>query len=594
MDRSSSPRRSSQRSFACLLLCAAAVLLPAATAAADPLNSQFRISNAGTSGDPSRYAGNPAAAFDSSARRYLVTWYADDAADERYEIFGRFVSAAGSATGGQFRIGSAGGAGDTSRGAFHPRVVYNSRRREFLVVWVGDNSAVDNDFEIWGQRVSANGDLIGAQFLVSSMGLDNAEFNADHPQIMYNARRDEYFVVWFGRHASLGAHPTEVWGRRLSADGQPIGGDSRISYTEGGGSWPVVAYNSVSDGYLVAFIRVAAPGQPQHITVQRLDRYAANAGPATQVQFVGDAHKPGLVFNPNRNEYLVAWPNVEDGDTEISARRLSSLGATIGSEHAQLSSMGPEGESGFGTGVDVGVGFSPSARQYVLAWQGYDTRAAIGDSEIFMQSLDEFGSQVGTDDARVSRMGPDTTTAYGAAGRELLTGALAYDSSAGRWLVPWNGDDKSPGMADDEFEAFGRLVGPGAIPAPPPPPPPPAPAPAAPFEVGVEARRGRVLALLVTKVRPRAAVSVLCRSGCRFTGKRRRVIARKTASRRGGTVRVRPKKVRMKPGARLEVRVNERGRVARYVEFRVTKRFPYLSRITSGCMHPRYGTKIRC
>jgi hypothetical protein len=593
-------------------------------AVADPVGPQLRLSQVGYDGDASRGAYNPASAYDPTTGRHLVVWQADDAADEKYEVFGRMAGADGLPAGGQFRIGTAGGAGDATRTAGNPRVAYNTSRREFFVVWSADQSTVDGDVEVWGQRVSADGNLIGGSVRISTMGAGDATYNGDMAQVAYNPRRDQYLVVWHGLHSSVPGHGNEVWGHLISGAGQLIGiDDTRITSSTNYAIYPTVAYNPVNDEYMVAFI--GNNDGTQKATVQRLTGDAAPIGINTRIQTAGESHKPAIAFDPQHGRYLVAWPYVAANDTEIHAQLLSGTGAEIGADDLPVSAMGPVGAPDYHVGADVGVGYSTGSQQWLVAWPGDDSVNGLvkGEWEVFGQSLTADGAPLGSDDVPISSMGPDGTADFGAVPREILTGPIDYDAVHDRFLTVWSGDDDTAPLANDEIEVFGRLVAPVPVTGPrdepkhpkePPLPPVAHPCPAVlvavsdtdgdgcsnampitrEFQVAFVARRNRVTGLVLTGVASRATVTILCRSGCRFTGKKRRVIARAKAGKKGGQVRITFKKVKIKPGARLEARVAGPSAVGRYAEFRVSRHLPYARRIAQGCMHPKYGTKLRC
>ena len=110
------------------------------------------------------------------------------------------------------------------------------------------------DFEIVGQRVGPSGALLGGANRISDMGPGDNAFGANEPQVVYNPARDEYVAVWHGANDSLPGR-TEVWARRVSgATGEPRGEDVRISSLRNEGAWATIAYNSIDNEYLVAFI----------------------------------------------------------------------------------------------------------------------------------------------------------------------------------------------------------------------------------------------------------------------------------------------------------------------------------------------------
>jgi hypothetical protein len=600
----------------------AAFALFASAASAEPLDGQVRLSHVGPDGDKSFSAANSAAAYDSDAGRHLVVWSMENVADNKWDVYGRFVDGAGQPAGGQFEIARSRGAGDVGGGAFDPRVVYNPKRHEFFVVWCADDSSVDDDYEIWGQRLGTSGDLLGGRILISTMGLGSKDYNAVYPQLAYNSRRDEYFVVYWGRNSSMPDRAEDVWARRVTGSGQPIASDVRVSSTRNRASWSTVAYNSVDDEYLVAFIgNDEDDPDKQRAFVQRLTGDAALVGPNRRIQTSEESHKPAVAYNADRNEYLVAWPSTTPQDTEIRAQRIAASGEETGRDDVQISAMGPVGAPAYATAVDVGVGYSPTSRQYVVTWIGDDTENGLVDNEleVFAQSLDEDLGELGSDDVPVSSMGPDGSTQYGVRLREMLTGPVSWDSRQDQFLVVYEGDDDTPPLVDDEIEVFGRRFSPYHAPAGPPgpetpPPPPPPPGPDCPsvlvpapdrnrdgcpdataitkrFQVAFTFRGGRVERVRVSGVRRRGRVAIVCLRGC---GRKGRTLGRATQRKRKGPVKLSLRRVRLQRVARLEVRVGQPRRVRRYLQFRIKPRAPAVQRVAEGCMWPTLAKRVAC
>ena len=99
---------------------------------------------------------DPAVAYNATANAYLVTWNGDGlATDDEFEVFGQDVSAAGTEVGTDFRISTTGTDGDAARGVNHPALAYNATANEYLVTWPGDDLATNDEYEIVGRRVGA-------------------------------------------------------------------------------------------------------------------------------------------------------------------------------------------------------------------------------------------------------------------------------------------------------------------------------------------------------------------------------------------------------------------------------------------------------
>ncbi|MGB5259356.1 MAG: hypothetical protein WBO34_02400, partial [Gammaproteobacteria bacterium] len=121
-----------------------------------------------------------------------------------------------------FRISDMGPDGDDNYSAGDPAVAYNAMANEYLVVWRGDDDTaalVDNEYEIFGQRINADTGLeLGMDFRISDMGPDgDVNFSADAPAVVYNATADEYLVVWGGDDdtAPLVDNEYEIFGQRI-------------------------------------------------------------------------------------------------------------------------------------------------------------------------------------------------------------------------------------------------------------------------------------------------------------------------------------------------------------------------------------------
>jgi hypothetical protein len=80
---------------------------------------------------------------------------------------------------------------------------------------------VDEEFEIYGQRLSATGAEVGANdFRISQMGPDgDANFDSAAPDLAYGSKRNEYLVSWQAEDnaAPLVDDEFEIFGRRVSA-----------------------------------------------------------------------------------------------------------------------------------------------------------------------------------------------------------------------------------------------------------------------------------------------------------------------------------------------------------------------------------------
>ncbi len=391
-----------------------AVAIPAV--ATQPLGSDTRVSRAGTDGSTAAEATDPAIAHDTRSGRSLVVWTADATTDGENEIFGSLVDARGVPLGGEFRISDMGADGDTGFDAFNPAVAYNSIADEYLVVWDGDDNTaalVNNENEVFAQRISAAGAEIGGDIRISEMGADgDINFAAFNPSVAVDTRSNQYLIAWQGDDsvAPLVDEEVEVFVQRLSATGIEVGGDTRIS----------------------------------------------DMGPDGNTAF--GAFSPAVAYNATADEYLVAWHGDDntgalvDNENEIFVQRLSSGAVELGGD-TRISDMGPDGNPAF-VATFPAIAFDATANQYLVSWTSDDNTGALVDEEfeIFAQRLSATGAELGAD-TRVSDMGPDGNTEFAA-----LTSAVAANGPAGEFLVVWAGDDNTAPLVDNEFEIFGQRI----------------------------------------------------------------------------------------------------------------------------------------
>jgi len=227
------------------------------------------VSSMGPVGDLLFEVSDAAAAFDPASGEFLVVWSGDDntggLVDDESEIFAQRVGPDGSLVGSRIRISAMGPDGDPAFDAFAPAVAFDPLSGEFLVVWVGEDNTgglVDNELEIFAQRVGRDGSLVGSRVRVSAMGPDSdPEFDASRPAVTFDPLSGEFLVVWHGDDNTGGLvdDEFEVFGQRVGSDGSLLGERVRISAMGPNGdpafdaSRPAVAFSPLSGEFVVVW-----------------------------------------------------------------------------------------------------------------------------------------------------------------------------------------------------------------------------------------------------------------------------------------------------------------------------------------------------
>lgn len=213
-----------------------------------PLGEQVRVSSMGIDGDPDYDAFEPDVGFDPVTRRFLVVWHGDEnhLSDDGWEVWGQLFDAELEPLGiDDFVVSNTGGVGDPTYTASWPSVAFNPPFGEWLVAWHGDSDQgllVDEEFEIFGQRLNSGGGALGVDdFRISKMGPDGStDHFALEPHLAVGADGTG-LVAWHGLDRGL---KTEIHVRRIALGGVLPEDSWQITETGPAGDPSYGAFNS--------------------------------------------------------------------------------------------------------------------------------------------------------------------------------------------------------------------------------------------------------------------------------------------------------------------------------------------------------------
>jgi len=379
-----------------------------------------------------------------------------------------------------FRISNVGTDGQTTPSAGSPNAAYDPGNNQFLVVWWQYDGT---ESEIYGQYIdAATGQESGSDFRISNMGSNvtpSALYSAYNPAIAFNSTSNEYLVVFQAddNNAPLINDEVEIFGRRITANGSPIGTDAfRISNmgtdgnaSSGAASYGKVAWNSTNNEYLVVWVGTDGNGNGEtEIRGQRL-LGATGAETGAQLTFStigptyptagydsrGPTNAPDVAYDATDDQYLVVWAadaGSTDNENEIWGQRVTaSTGAQVGSDF-QISDMGPPGDQNY-VAYNVAVAWNSVNDQYLVVWNGTDNTPPLVqyENEIFGRLINgTTGALIGSSEIRISNAWTDGDTT-----REALDPDVAYSATANEYLVAWRAD-ASP--TNDELEIWGQRI----------------------------------------------------------------------------------------------------------------------------------------
>jgi hypothetical protein len=288
----------------------------------------FRISETATA-DPGRGATFPELAYNPDDHECLVVWESDGLTELKgvSDIYGQRLNAAtNERIGISLRISTLTDQNKNHR-AHRPKIAYSRTSHEYLVVWYGTGlyGAPDRFFEVYGQRLSRTGKIIGSNFRIShtaDLGKVNTNIvrSSGPCDLAWNSTNDEYLVVWKGMGEPEDAVKMEIYGQRLKANGELLEKYVRISHTADQGSnfhanEPAIAYNSRDNQYLVVWngtFKNESQAEIFGIGLSATGKVLAgtNAVRISQVTQIGAnrvASSPRVVHNNANNEYFVVF-----------------------------------------------------------------------------------------------------------------------------------------------------------------------------------------------------------------------------------------------------------------------------------------------
>lgn len=234
-----------------------------------------------------------------------------------------------------------------------PAIAYNGLDNEYMVAWNDGRKAGGSD--VFGQRVSATGALLGANFPI--IELAQAQI---HPFLAHNRRDNEYLVAW--RTQEFGAF-NQGYGRLIAADGRVM---SHPFFISNAGFESSLAYNAIANEYF--YVGRSFEEGPIGIRGQRVSVDGKLVGPNIGIAMTGDPAPAGpVVYNPNTNEYFATWR--DQIEWNLKGRRISAHGTFVG-HPIILSSVMPE-SGGF-------TAFDPTNDRYLVVFGLFQESKILG------------------------------------------------------------------------------------------------------------------------------------------------------------------------------------------------------------------------
>lgn len=188
------------------------------------------------SGQPGLQWTPPRVTFNDVWEEYLVVW--DDL--NGGDIYGQIVMADGVLRGDDLAITTADGR------QFVSGVIYNSARDVYLVLWTDERDLATNDADVYAQRVSGGGIPMPDEMVISA-----APGGQRNCVGVYDPAHEEYLLVWWDGRTSNTA--SDIYGQRVSTEGPLLGPNLPISAKASDQVYPCLAHRGGSDQYAIVW-----------------------------------------------------------------------------------------------------------------------------------------------------------------------------------------------------------------------------------------------------------------------------------------------------------------------------------------------------
>lgn len=412
-----------------------------------PVGAEFRVN---AFADQTQSFPSAATLADGSV---VVTWSsfgqdAEGGEPASYGIYARRYSADGAPLGDEFRINT-----ETTGGQVYSSITA-LEGGGFVITW----QSADQDGASWGiygQRFSAAGTAVGAEFRVNTTTA-NGQWYSDVAALPGGG-----FIVTWQSDLQDGSN-FGIYAQRFDAAGAPAGGEFRINTTTSNTQINPAVAVLTGGGFVIAWQSFNQDGGTDGVYAQRYDA----AGVAVGTEFRVNTETDHAQVMPSISAladggFIVTWSSLfqDSSNFGIFGQRYDAAGAPVGVEF-QINSIEPGDQLAdsfygsratvmladgqvvsvwagggalevFGRLIDVpGQGAPTEGNDFVTGTTGNDTVDMLGGDDVY--------SGLAGNDSVTGGLGNDTLngqggndTLLGGAGNDVLDGGVGNDSMAG-------------------------------------------------------------------------------------------------------------------------------------------------------------------
>ncbi len=358
---------------------------------------------------------------------YVVTWRSDGQDGDDDGIYFQRYNADGSELGDETL------ANTTWEGRQWQSDVSGLTDGGFVITWRdGGDTAADN---IYLQRFDASGAKVGSETRVNTTTTNYQSL----PEVA-GLNDGGYMVIW---SSSWDGSYTGVYAQRYDADGNTVGGETRVNTTTENYQTPNAITPLNDGGYLIVWSSEEQDGDNLGIYFQRYDSSGNTVGGETLVNTTTEDVQWGASAAAlSGGGYIIAWTSYgQDGDDYgIYHQRYDADGNAVGLE--TLTNTYTDGQQYEARAAGLSVG------GYVVSWRAGGGQDGSGDG-VYFQRYDADGNPLGTETL------VNTTTTGNQSGASIAA------INGGGYVITWETygqDGDGYGIFLKQFDANGDVV----------------------------------------------------------------------------------------------------------------------------------------
>ena len=377
----------------------------------------------------------PKVAYNGRDNEYLVVWrdLRREGYPGRWDIYGKIINADG------ISVTTASVIAQEESHETRPEVIFNSVTEEYLAVW----TRTESPHGVYARRVLRDGSLASPVISVSVTDPYTADAEV---AVAVNSQTGEYLVAW-----SQTENGTDYnsYVRRLSSDGLPDTDPVTLATGSMSSTYPGVslAYNSAQNEYLAVW--QSKPSSHHNVYGQRIGTDGQQIGPNISIGTgAGPQWSPAVAYNDREDEYLAVWSDGAPslGYMNLQGRRLSTTGQLLGD-------IIPVSQSPAHLHWYPNLAYHHAGNEYLVIWERGEGKRISHN-----KTYDIYGARVGASGELLPEDDPDTfCIPQGASEAGQFSTGLAYNHQRSEFLIVW---DDYRDEATNAADIYGRLYAP--------------------------------------------------------------------------------------------------------------------------------------